>query len=84
MGHIMEVGGQGVCLTLPLCPFTPSSWWKAPLSPSSCSRATSSSLQVTTRTCSCLRRMRKMCRWSKCEPRAGAAGLGWSGLGQRL
>ncbi|XP_054529237.1 protein GPR108 isoform X1 [Pan troglodytes] len=52
-----------------LCPFSgsgcTSSWWRAPPWPSSCSRATSSSPQGTTRTCSCPRRTRRMFRWSK-------------------
>lgn len=75
----------------------PSSWWRAPLSPSSCSRATSSNPQGITRTCSYPRRMRRKCRWSKCEPKGwggwgfglwqrggGARAVGWVGGARRL
>lgn len=53
-------------------PRPPSSWWRVPHWPSSCSPATSSSRLGTTRTCSCRRRTRRTYRWSKCEQSCGA------------
>lgn len=68
--------GSGGCVsdTPTLPPSSPNSWWSALPSPSLCSQATSSSRQVTIHTCSCLRRTRRMCRWSKWEPPATVGG----------
>lgn len=73
MGQTMEMGAPGGVSDAPtLPPSSLSFWWSALFSPSLCSRATRSSRQVTIRTCSCLRRTRRMCGWSKCEPPATA------------